>query len=449
MHILQVNQHDSSGGAAKIAHKLHHMFLSAGHSSWLAVSYKSKADKRVVQIPDLPPANHTWVRLIWWLRKPWEKRIGKRGTGIAMRALRALAYPHIEIERRKGHEDFDFPGSRKLLNLIPEKPEIIHLHNLHNDYFDLRYLPELSKKIPILITLHDEWLMTGHCAYTLGCKRWKIGCGQCQSLATYPKIPRDATNFNWQRKKEIYEQCRFYVTAPSQWLMKKVKESILAPAIVGASVIPNGVDQRIFAPRAKAEIRNELKLPVDVKIVLFILAKNFKRNQFKDFKTTKDAISIIMKSKTGKNIMAIGVGSEDAVNYFNQQDVKIIPYIKDERQLAKYYQAADVFIHAAYSDNFPTTILESLSCGTPVVASEVGGIPEQVEQAVNGFLVGKKNPQEMADRTLKIISNDDLHVQLSKGALSSARLKFSFACMGEAYERLYFDMIGRSNKVER
>ena len=231
--------------------------------------------------------------------------------------------------------------------------------------------------------------------------------------------------------------------------MSKVKESILAPAIIKARVIPNGVDQHIFTPSVKREIRNELKLPVDVKIVLFILAKNFNRNQFKDFETTRSAISIIMKDKAGKGIMAIGVGSEDAVNYFNQQDVKIIPYIKDERQLAKYYQAADVFIHAAHSDNFPTTILESLSCGTPVVASEVGGIPEQVEQAVNGLLVDKENPQEMADRTLEIIGNDNLHAQLSEGALSGARMKFSFECMGDAYERLYLDMIEQSGMVER
>lgn len=96
MRILQVNQHDSSGGAAKIAHKLHRMFLSAGHSSWLAVSYKFRAGDQVIQIPDLPPVNNAWARLVWRFRKPWKKRIGKRGTGAAMRVLRTLAYPHID-----------------------------------------------------------------------------------------------------------------------------------------------------------------------------------------------------------------------------------------------------------------------------------------------------------------------------------------------------------------
>jgi len=441
MKLLLVNKNDVFGGAARIVSCLHQEIRARGNTSYLAVASKNSEDTYTRTFPDLPPVNGAWARLLWRLRELCKQRIGKLGTGVAMRTLRALADPCGEIKRRKGHEDFDYPGSRKLLETIPEKPNIVHLHNLHENYFDLNYLPELSKKSPVLITLHDEWLFTGHCAYTLGCNRWKTGCGKCPDLTIYPPIPRDATNYNWQKKREIFQQSRLYIATPSQWLLDKVEESILSPAIIEARVIPNGVDQNIFTPRSKAEVRDELNLPADSKIVLFILARNFKYNRFKDFDTTKGAISIIMRGKADKNILAIGVGSENAVEYFNPEEVKITGFINNEKQLAKYYQAADVFIHAAHSDNFPTTILESLSCGTPVVATAVDGIPEQITNGETGYLVPARDPQAIASCVMKILLDDELLSRMSLRAAVIAHERYDLMSMVSRYLSWYQEII--------
>src|SRR5262249_35811923 len=147
-----------------------------------------------------------------------------------------------------GIEDFRYPGSRRLLQLTPQQPDLVHGHNLHGGYFDLRILPELSAQVPVVLTLHDAWLLSGHCSHSFDCERWKTGCGRCPDLTIYPAIRRDATASNGRRKRTIYQRSRLHVAAPCQWLMDKVNESILALGAVETRIIPNGVDRTTFHP---------------------------------------------------------------------------------------------------------------------------------------------------------------------------------------------------------
>src|SRR5207249_2562667 len=131
----------------------------------------------------------------------------------------ALADPAARIDYHLGREDFRFPGTRELLSLTPEPPDVFHAHNLHGGYFDLRLLPALSRRSPFVLTLHDAWLLSGHCAHSLDCERWLGGCGACPDLSLYPAVKRDATAQNWQQKRRIYADARLHVATPSRWLM--------------------------------------------------------------------------------------------------------------------------------------------------------------------------------------------------------------------------------------
>ena len=113
-------------------------------------------------------------------------------------------------------------------------PSVIHCHNLHSGYFDLRALPWLSRVAPVVLTLHDAWLLSGHCAHSFGCDRWKNGCGACPDLSIPPAIAKDGTAANWKRKRRIFERSQLYVVTPSQWMMDRAQQSILAPAIAAA-----------------------------------------------------------------------------------------------------------------------------------------------------------------------------------------------------------------------
>ncbi len=296
--------------------------------------------------------------------------------------------------------------------------------------------------LPLVLTLHDEWMLTGHCASTLECPRWETGCGNCPDLSIYPSIPMDDTRFNWRRKQRIYADSRLYVAAPSEWMINKARRSMLGPAMVESRVIPNGVDQNIFKPAEKKHVRRELGLDPNVKIIMVQASKNFRANRFKDFETTRQCISSLLENRDNDFIvLVIGLSMEE--DPFKTKRVRLYPYATSQRILAQYYQASDVFLHSTHSDNFPSVILESLSCGTPVIATNVGGIPEQVKDGENGFLVEMRNPIEMAARATEILDKPAFQKQLSEGALLSSRPNFSLDRMVDSYESWYFEILNR------
>jgi len=281
-----VGTSDLGGGAERSAWNLFHAFSDLGHDSWLVVGHKRSSEDHVWEIPNDTNRNG-WVR--WWdgVRRQQDSATRRiRGLGRLSREMIAVGEPVRSIEHYLGIEDFNFPGTRHLLGLTPVKPDVIHLHNLHGNYFDLRVLPQLTRNFPSVLNVHDAWLTTGHCAFSFDCERWTSGCGKCPDLSIYPGIRRDGTAYNWQRKKQILQATRAYVTAPSQWMMSYVKRSMVAPAIVGGRVIPNGVDTAVFRPGERAVARAQLGLDQNADI-LTIAAAGIRSNVWKDYKTLK------------------------------------------------------------------------------------------------------------------------------------------------------------------
>ncbi|MBA4319139.1 MAG: hypothetical protein C0412_12130, partial [Flavobacterium sp.] len=269
MKILQVNYYDNLGGAARIAWLLHQGYRRLGYQSWMAAGVKVSDDPFVKRIPHtLPP--HLLGRPFFHLADFADEHHWKIGTKNLAGLFRRIAEPTRYLKRNKGFEDFNFPGSRLITSLPDEPPNLVHLHNLHLNYFDLSYLPELSHCFPTVMTLHDMWPLTGHCAHSMECQRWKTGCGECPHLEIYPAMSHDKTAYNWQRKSDIYAKSRLYITGPSKWMIQTACDSILAPAIIKSRVIPNGIDLSVFHPSDKHKARELLGLPKDAFILLFV-----------------------------------------------------------------------------------------------------------------------------------------------------------------------------------
>ncbi len=438
LRILQLSTTDIRGGAARVAWNLFQAYQHLGHQSWLAVGHKLSDAPDVMMIPN--DENRDWWARLWLSAcRSLTPFIGKvRGAGRLSQLMSWIGQPTHYIRRQRGWEDFDFPGTWELLELTPYTPNIVHCHNLHGGYFDLRALPWLSQQVPVVLTLHDEWLFSGHCAYKLQCER--TGCGRCPNLTIYPAIKRDATAYNWRRKRDIYARSRLYVATPSQWLMDEAQRSVLASGIVEAKVIPYGIDLSIFHPSDRQTAREALGLPIEAKIILLV-ANGIRHNIFKDYKTMKTALVQVSERWNGEEIVFLALGEDAPPEYLGKAKVQFVPYQKDTAVVAKFYQAADVYIHAARADTFPNTVLEALACGIPVVATAVGGIPEQVDDEWTGFLTPPGDPNAMATRIAQLLKDDHLRLKFGHRAANIARNRFDLNRQAGDYLNWYYEIL--------
>lgn len=475
MNILQVSTQDTGGGAERVAWNLFSAYRERGHASWLAVGRKRSDDADVVEIPrSVPrPPRPVGTGRVWWVAhgrlsplenkipgvrrlRQWCSVLAQGWPGVQQeleredssfpggRRLRqwcsVLGQGWPEVQREWGREDFAFPGTRLLQQLPPARPDIVHAHNLHGDYFDLRILPRLSREIPVVLTLHDAWLLSGHCAHSLGCERWRNGCGHCPDLTIYPAIRRDATAWNWRRKRSLYRRSHLYVAAPSRWLLDQVRRSMLVP--VEGRVVHNGVDLRIYHPSDQRKARAALRLPMEGVVLLFT-ARSVQESRFKDYGTIERAIRQLDLSRPHDTpLVFVALGSQEpGEDQVGQVLVKHVAFQSDPEAVAQYFQAADIYLHAAHTDTFPTTVLEALACGVPVIASAVGGIPEQIEDGVTGFLIPPRDSSAMADRIGSLLEDRSLRLRMGVQAAQAARTHFDLNRQVDEYLTWYQEIL--------
>jgi glycosyltransferase involved in cell wall biosynthesis len=442
LHIVQVSSRDTAGGAERVAYELFQAFASRGHISSLAVGQRRSPAKEIFEIPN-DAYRSGWAKICLKTSKVLIPLQGKiRGAYRLHQILLAIGQPRRWTKIMRGHEDFDFPATEHLLNLFETKPDILHCHNLHGGYFDLRKLPYLSQQLPVVLTLHDTWLLSGHCAYSFDCERWKTGCGHCPDLTIYPPVRRDTTAFNWRQKRGVYSKCRLYLAADSHWLMAKVMDSMLLPGILESRVIHYGIDLSVYKPADVREARKVLGIPNDLIVVLFS-ANGIRNNIFKDYRTMRDAIALAAQKSRRRNLRFLALGEAAPRERIGKTEVHFIPYQRDPRQVARYYQAADLYIHAAKEEAWGRSITEALACGTPVVATAVGGIPEQIKEGETGFLVPEGDAEAMAIQIVHLVEKDGLRLQIGLKATEDVKRRFDLERHANDYLNWYSEIIER------
>jgi len=289
-------------------------------------------------------------------------------------------------------------ATKKFVQHLEENtPDIIHLHNLHGYYLNIRvlfnYLERLN--IPVVWTLHDCWPFTGHCSYFdfVGCDRWITGCYACPNRKGYPKsLFIDRSVSNYQKKKELFCNLkRMAIVTPSNWLACHVRTSFLGAYPV--QVIHNGVDLERFKPVESSAIRK--KYGVDgCAVVLGVASIWDKRKGFDDFLQLR----ALLDGKT--RIVLLGLNQEQIERL--PEGIIGIRRTENIEELVALYSVADVFVNPTWVDNFPTTNIEALACGTPVVTYNTGGSPEAVSDAT-GIVVRKGDVSELFDAVRIVI----------------------------------------------
>lgn len=312
-------------------------------------------------------------------------------------------------------------ATKKILKKLSEiKPDIIHLHNLHGYYINIEMLFQYIKKnnIRVVWTLHDCWAFTGHCAYFdfIGCNKWETICNHCPQLKTYPMSYKDNSKWNYLQKKRIFSTVPITIVTPSQWLANLVKKSFLKDNQI--RVIYNGINTSQFYP-VDSDFREKYHLQ-NKKIILGVASEWTERKGLNDFiklsNQLEDAVQIILVGLNKEQIASLPKG------------VIGIERTESIEDLVKLYSMADLFWNPTYDDNFPTTNLEALACGTPVITYNTGGSPESIT-AENGSVTDLED----FSKNYKSYLNKKYNVTLNE--------KFTVDFMIKQYLNLYKEMI--------
>jgi glycosyltransferase involved in cell wall biosynthesis len=209
---------------------------------------------------------------------------------------------------------------------------------------------------------------------------------------------------------------------------------------VEARVIPNGVDLAIFHPADKATARSVLGIPQEAKVLLFA-ANAVRQNVWKDYQAMHAAIALVAEQLHKQDVLFIALGEDAPAERIGRAEARFVAYQQDPQIVACYYQAADVYVHAARADTFPNTVLEALACGTPVVATAVGGIPEQIDDTRTGFLVAPGDAKALAARLAHLLSDDAYRRSMSAEAAQDASRRFDVRQQADLYLGWYRELL--------
>ena len=362
--LLQINSVANSGGTGHIAEDIGRLAIENGWESYIAYGRKA-----------LPSKSH----LI---------RIGNKFDILW----------HVFVTRF-----FDLHGlasinaTKKFIKQIEQiKPDIIQLHNIHGYYLNykvlFKYLAKYGK--PVVWTMHDCWAITGHCAYYSyeNCTKWNDGttCKRCKHKKSYPQnIFFSASYYNFIQKEKsfnILDEPQLTIVTPSKWLSDEIAKSYLGH--YRRVVINNGIDLDIFKPVEKVVLDNK-------KVILGVASVWDERKGLSDF------IKLSYLLNADEEIILVGLSEKQKDFLPIDKNIRGISRTESQKELAQLYTEAIVFVNPTYEDNFPTTNLEALACGTPVITYRTGGSIESVDKKT-GFVVQQSDIQGLRESISKI-----------------------------------------------
>jgi len=329
-------------------------------------------------------------------------------------------------------------STQRLVDLMKSfRPDIVHLHNLHGYYLNVEMLFEYLELsgVKTIVTLHDCWLMTGHCAFFsyVDCQKWATLCEHCPQVSSYPNsLFLDRSTKNHLLKKHIFGKIpssQIVLVAPSQWLCDVVSQSFLSK--FSTRVINNGIDLSIFQSKM-SEKEDPLKsVTVEKKFVVLAVASVWENR--KGLRFVRELASLLPSE-----CLVVVVGRVSPKDRFTSPNVVFIERTSSRDELATLYRRADVFVNTTMDDNYPTTNLESLACGTPVVTFDTGGSPESVTEST-GIVVKKGDVPELVQAVLRIRLLGKNH--FSESCVSQAKERFGNQLSSKRYLDLYHQLL--------
>lgn len=357
-------------------------------------------------------------------------RIGSR-LDLLEHGFETRLFDNHGLASRRATKDF-----LKRVDVI--RPDIIHLHNIHGYYLNYPELFEFLSNInvPVVWTLHDCWPFTGHCAYFdfTGCTKWITECkAPCPGRKQYPaSFWLDLSNRNYRLKKACFQKVKNLTLVPvSNWLGELLGKSFLSKYPI--EVIHNGICIDSFSPVDGSQIRTKYGIG-DSSYIIGVASVWDYRKGFEAFIKLKKQMSDDVK------IVLIGL-NEKQLHQTAALGIIGIPHTESTNELAALYSEAMLFCNLTYEDNYPTTNLEAMACGTPVLTFDSGGSVEAVTKDT-GWVVEKGDLGRVISIIGSMKKKDQREIEIQRKACHSrALVEFDKRKAFDHYLKLYEQLI--------
>ena len=421
MRVLIVNTSERIGGAAVAANRLAEALNNHGIKAKMLVRDKQTGSITTAALPASWRLrwNFLWERFVIWCHNGFNRKnlftvdIANAGTDIT----------HLS----------EF-----------KEADIIHLHWVNQGMLSLKGIRKiLTSGKPVVWTMHDMWPCTGICHYAGDCKGFYDECGQCW-LLRFPK-DNDLSHKILERKRRTYSKGNIHFVTCSHWLEGMVRKSSLIKEY-NLCTIHNTLNVSLFKPNNLQAAREQWNLPIEKQLILFGAVKTTDKRKGLDYFVEACLILAnqypFLKDKVG--VVIFGNKADELQNLL-PFPVYSLGYIHSEREMAKVYNAVDVYTIPSLEDNLPNTIAEAQACGRPCVGFRVGGIPEMIDHQENGYIAEYRNAKDFAQGIYWVLQEADSEI-LRQKSRKKAMAAYGEDSVAKQYIQLYEEALKNSKK---
>jgi len=419
--VVHLNTYDGNGGAGRACMRLNRALLSQNIDSKIIVHYKFGNN------PDIKTFNGNIIQ--------------KSYAAATIILERILAKRFLKPDSRTPFS-FTWFGRSVIKHPDVKNADIIHLHWINHGFLDPKHIAEIRKLgKPVVWTFHDSNAFTGGCHVRYTCNHYQQQCGNCPLLIN--SADDDISHRIWQQKNKAYQQLDFNIISPSLWMQDSVKKSSLMRG-KATSNIPNTLETDVFKPINKKEAKAKAGLPTDK----FIFLSGFMPSRKDLHKGTQYLLESmeLLRQRLGAETDQVELvvfgnrGTENLPDF--PFKTSFLGTINNDEKLALHYAAADAFLIPSLEDNLPYTVMESLSCGTPVIAFTTGGIPDMVRHQYSGFLATYRSSESFTDGMEWIIKHPERD-KLNQQARQTIMDSFSEEVVAKKHIGVYQQLLSK------
>jgi glycosyltransferase involved in cell wall biosynthesis len=319
------------------------------------------------------------------------------------------------------------------------KADIVHLQLIQSaSFFSLFNVPIMSRRRPVVWTLHDPWPMAGHCVHPLECDRWLTGCGECPNLTGLFPIKKDTTAFQWQLKKWVMANSKLTLIVASEWMHDRVRRSPILSHLP-CHVIPFGVDTNIFKPLEKSAIRRSMGIPENAYVLSCRATKNY------DYKGTAYVERALGTLNLEKPVYLLTMNDRGALEKLRDKHHLLeFGWVEDQKRIAQILAASDLFLMPSIAESFGMMAVESMACGTPVVAFDGTALPDIIDAPRCGIVVPYKDHIAFAAAIEALLEQPDVRKKLSINGVRRVESEYTLDLYLNRHLELYERLLSRN-----